>query len=464
MGLILLPIYTRILSPSEFGILDLMIAFALIANILIAFEIHQGIARFCGSDCQIQASQAYFSSGLFFALINQAIFLTAGFYFADSLSPLILQSSEYSEEFRLGLVYLSTQGIYNIVQNQFRWKGQFEEYAKISIGASVSSLVAIILLTLAFDLGLRGILAGMSLGPFLFVLIGLWKLRDELTLGVDLKRLGEMLRFAIPLVPSSCAVILTLYTDRYLIGYFLGGGEIGIYATAFRVAGLVALVSVGFQSAMTPFIYRYFQESHTPQRIADYLQWYVFFSVIASVSISLLSKSLIFWIALPEFHRAAIVVGPLSLAILISQMYVFAPGLVLAKKTTSILFINLATVALNFLLNILLIPTLGTIGAGIASMLSFLISFLLYSGLGSREYPVPVPWVPVSISLVLAICGTFLPWISAGPWLSWSVASLIFMIAAWCRFSGQGAVKPSAMLTRIFSYWTRVSDFFHSHR
>ena len=81
------------------------------------------------------------------------------------------------------------------------------------------------------------------------------------------------------------------------------------------------------------------------------------------------------------FYGGGIVVAYLVPAILLGNMYIFAPGISIAKKTKFIAYINVTGAALNIILNYFLIPKFGIVGAGTATLLTKLItSFFLLSG------------------------------------------------------------------------------------
>ena len=86
----------------------------------------------------------------------------------------------------------------------------------------------------------------------------------------------------------------------------------------------------------------------------------------------------------------------LVLGIIFAQMYIFTPGMALAKKTSLILIINLVAVALNFILNFLFIPKFG-IGESFATLCSGAILFILNMISSQRFYFVPHEWLKLFI-------------------------------------------------------------------
>ena len=83
-------------------------------------------------------------------------------------------------------------------------------------------------------------------------------------------------------------------------------------------------------------------------------------------------------------------------------MYIFSPGIGIAKKTHLIIWINVLTGLLNILLNYLLIPKMGIKGAGMATMLSYFVFFSAFSIVSQRFYPIPHNWGKIFIAVAFA--------------------------------------------------------------
>ncbi len=93
----------------------------------------------------------------------------------------------------------------------------------------------------------------------------------------------------------------------------------------------------------------------------------------------------------------------LAPAILLSDMYIFAPGIFIAKKTHFQIWINVGRASVNALLNYMLIPILGIKGAGLATMICNLLSFLAYIMICQKYYPIPYQWKRLITLTIIAV-------------------------------------------------------------
>ena len=209
VSFLILPIYTRILSTSDYGILDLIMVFGNLVNLTVSLVISQGIARFYPDD---------------------------------------------------GLVYF--------LQSQLRWEFRSKQYAILSIVVSFSIAIGSVFLGYFLNWKLHGVLLGMLIAHLIGYIYGIIVLRESIDLRVDLDSLSQMLRFSIPLVPAGIAVFISTYVDRMMINHFLSLDEVGIYSIGIRLASITTLIIIGFQRALTPLIYSHYSEEDTPRHLA----------------------------------------------------------------------------------------------------------------------------------------------------------------------------------------------------
>jgi len=108
----------------------------------------------------------------------------------------------------------------------------------------------------------------------------------------------------------------------------------------------------------------------------------------------------------PAFYDAKNVVIYLVPAIMLSQMYIFAPGIFIVKKTSYVIWINVFGAIVNVILNFLLIPFFGIIGAALATLIGHSLVFFIYMYFSQRFYSVPHNWnriLTVSFSVVILV-------------------------------------------------------------
>lgn len=405
IAIFLLPIYTRIASPEELGALDLFLVFGNIVALTVALEISQGIARYIPELSDIKLRIAYSSTGLYFTFFMYAFFSLAAFTFYFELNQFITGKNEYAEIFQLALVYIFLHGFFYYFQSQLRFEGKSIGYAIVSVVYAMLNLVSAFVFGLVYDLGLTAILYSMIVSVLLSSLLGLYFLRRSFGLVFDPGLLKQLLRFSIPLVPASMLVFVSLYVDRYMINQLIGLDSVGQYGVAVRLAAAASLVMIGFQMAITPLIYKHYNEPETPKSLALIFKYFSVFAVFFFLGYSLVVEELLVLLTTPDFYMVANVIPLLVLALFFSNMYVFMPGIAIRKKTYLIFLISLMAAIVNVVLNYLLIPVYGMIGAALATTFGYFLAFLSFIFFSQKLYYVPHKWF--SFVLVFVVASAF---------------------------------------------------------
>jgi len=430
VSLLLLPFYTRVLSPTDYGIVDILTVFASFVAVTIALEIVQALARHY-PDAQTEAEKvAYASTALWFTVIVYTLFVVVCMVFSRPLGSLILESSAHVLVFQVALLSIWANGIFYLVQSQLRWGLQAKEYAIASLASAIISIGASIVLVLALRLGVLGVIGGQLAGRVVGAALSFLYGRRSFRLVFDRSKLIEMLRFSLPLVPSSVGVIVKLYIDRMAIRTLMSLAEVGLFGVGYRLASVTSLLMVGFQRSLMPLVYTHYRNPSTPREIARIFRYFVALALLIFLGMSLFAKETLVIFATPDYYEAATVVPFLVSSTLLSGMYVFAPGLGIAKKTGVVATINILSAVLNVALNFALLPYLGIVGSALATLLSAASAFgasMIYS---QKHYFVPHNWKRLGLATLVTIGAAVVgAQVQFCFWLSVSIKSTLVGVA-----------------------------------
>jgi O-antigen/teichoic acid export membrane protein len=431
LALLLVPLYTRVLSPADYGSLDLLIVFAGIINLTISLEVSQGVARFYAGEEDSSRKVAYASSAFWFTLGCYSFFAVILLAFTNPLAHWVMGQPDLEAAFQIGIVYIWVNGVFYLIQNQFRWELRPKPYAVVSLVMSFVTGGVSVWLAYGLLWGLEGLLIGMVVGSGFGAALGLSWLRKSFRFRFDGARLREMLVFSSPLVFSGIAVWISLYIDRIMINHFLSIDEVGLYGIGHRVASIAGIAMVGFQGALTPLVYTYYRDHDTPRQLARIFRLFLVLALTVFLGLSLFASDVLRLLTTESFYGGAVVVVYLVPAILLANMYIFAPGIAIAKKTHYFIWINTGGALLNIVLNYLLIPVLGIVGAGLATLVGYLVVFSLYMAASQRLYRVPHHWYPIVVAvLVAAGLAWLLPQLPMADGLRWGVNVLALAVFA----------------------------------
>ncbi|MGN7479746.1 oligosaccharide flippase family protein, partial [Solibacillus silvestris] len=325
--------------------------------------------------------------------------------FEKWISPFIFSSQIENQSliYILITVLIFVNGMFYFVQNQLRWNLQVRENATANVINSLTTIFTTVVCIVIYDYGVIGVLVGMISGNVVGGIFAYLKSRTFYKLFFEKEFLIKMIKFSLPLVPSSIAVFLNLYLDRLIIKNQLGLGYVGLYAVAYRFASVISLVLIGFQASLTPLIYAEYKKASTPQAIEKLFRVFLFIIIILGSGVSIFSHEILVLFTQPEYFEATLLIGPLTFATILSNIYIFTPGMAIANKTKRILFINFLTVIVNLMLSIALLQIIGVYGVALALFISNLILFMMYMYNSQKFYKIPFQFNRLLATLAIII-------------------------------------------------------------
>ena len=404
----LLPLYTRVLNPSDYGILDMIRIFESLALLTVALEINQGLGRYYMDESNPSKKASYFSTAFIFTAGCFVTFFVFSMVFSNGLATIILGQKEFTLQLKLGIVFISLNGILLLLYCQFRYDLRSKDYAIVSIITFLATSSLSVTLAYFLEWGLNGILISICVGNLTGLAVGFIKNLPNIKLSFDFLKLKQMLKFSFPLVPSGLAIFIHGYIDRMMINHYLTLNEVGLYGMGFRVAAITSIILAGFNRALSPLIISNYKNPQTPSQIAKIFRYFMCLSLLFFMSLSLFAEEILILLTTPEFYESKNIVVYLVPAILFSQMYMFAPGTSIAKKTHYIMIISILIAGINIILNFIFIPKLGFHGAAIATLLANFTLLVLHIFYGQKFYSIPYEWGRICISTIIAALMTII--------------------------------------------------------
>jgi O-antigen/teichoic acid export membrane protein len=402
-SLITVPIYTRILSPSDYGALDLLSYTAMLVVLVMGAALDQAVARFYLDATENSEKKRIASTVLIYNLFVFALLIPLVVPLASQLAHKWLDDQVDETTVVLVFIYIWMHAIFYIANNQLRYLFLSKQYALCNIGNTIFSIVLSFVFVVYLKWGVFGVFLGQVIGAGLFALLSLYYARESYALVFHWKSFKRMLVYSLPLVPGTLAFYLMQYVDRYVINQLTGLYEVGLYGIGARVASLVNLFLMGFQGAWSPIIFKSFREKEAPEKFKVVFNYYLFAVLTILVGLSLFGKEILLLLTTKTFSQGFVVVPLLVLAAILASIgQYFTYGIQIAQKSHFTLFLNSASLLINVVLNYVLIPRLGIIGAALATVLSFVFLSVVGMSLSQKLYYVPYRWVNILAAGLLA--------------------------------------------------------------
>ena len=394
--LLMTPIYTMLLSPAEFGIADLV---AQTSNMLIPLAcvgICEGLFRFT-LDCDDK--KRVFSSGIFTLLAGSAVMF--------ALLPLLSFFDMFDGYILLIGAYVTCANIHSACAQYIRAQGRTTLFMLQGIANTILTVVLNILFLMVFDLGAYGYVLSIVLGDLIvtaaiFFFAGLY--RDISVKSISKSTLSEMLKFSIPYIPTTMLWLITSVSDRYIVRVFCGEAETGLYAAAYKIPTLLTLACGVFIEAWQ---FSAVKDAKTEDRAGFFGGVYKYYLTVIFIASSVLILGSRFFtrILLADSYFASWSFVPiLVIATAFSVLVQFLGSVYFVeKKSVFSMLTALVGALINVVLNFIMIPDHGAMGAAVATLISYLAVYIVRAMDTKRyiEFDLKIPKLFINMMLLM---------------------------------------------------------------
>ena len=427
--LISLLVLPAILTPADYGALAMLTLAANLGALIVPLQISQGLARHYGAAATEEEKRAYASSAWWFTLAAQLLFLLFGLVVAGWGTEQLLGDAGYRPIFRVALLVMVLNSLFFFVQSQFRWAFRRGEFVAVTLVYSVLTLLLSLGFALTWTDPLRGVIVGQASGGAVAVAWGAWRLRRTIFGRFNAALTRQLLAFSLPLVPAALSVSLMLYANRIVLNDIGGLEDVAVLSLASQIAAVAGLAIVGVQAALTPIITAHHSEPGTATALGRVFGAFCAGAALICLALGLFAPEAVALLGRPAYAAAAPLVLLLAPALLLAEMYIFAPGFWIAKRTRLQAAVSVGGAVVAFVAGYLLIGAFGLLGAAVSTLTATLLFFATWWVLSGRFYPVPVRWARLALFLLCAGTAGAAGLLLIGPGTAAGVAAKLALLA-----------------------------------
>ena len=406
IAVLLLPVYTRYITPSGYGVVELLANGVIFLSIIVRFGIIEAFLRYYFTDEDQARRDALARRAVVFLLITSTIaaaFLAA---FAGPLSKVVLGHRD-TTIFLIAVLGLWAFTNLELAYGLLRVDERIRAYAAASLVNVALTVIASLVLVVGLHQGPRGLLLG-NYGASTIVLLGLWwTLRHRLVprRADHGEKLPRLLRFGLPTMPAEISVYALSIIDRYYIYHDRSPRLAGLYSIAVKLAGSVAFIVRAFQYAWPPLAYSVTDDAEAARLYGLVTTYYVLISGWAVAGLALLGRWVLRLLTAPAFHGAYPALTWVALGWAMYGLWVvFLVIAGRAQVTTRNFPASVAGLIANVLLLVALVPPLGIAGAGLALCGAYVVMLGVMHLLTRHAFEVHFEWRRLG-QLVLVIGG-----------------------------------------------------------
>jgi O-antigen/teichoic acid export membrane protein len=401
---LLLPIYTRFLTPHDYGIKELVGLTTDVIGVLLATAIASAIYRFYFEYEDIKDRNEVISSAIItiscFGLFAILLLSLA----TKTMARYILDSPTLYYFFLLSFASMWFQSLNNIGYNYLRANQQSLKFVTLQLGKMLVVIGLNIYLVCFVKLGVLGILISTLISSIAMCFILILPLCLKTHLRFSYTKVKAMLKFGLPVIPAQLGAFVVHISDRFFIKAYCSIADAGLYSLGYRFGALTGrFVSDPFNQTWQPRRFELYKEEGSEELFGRIFTYFLALMFFGGLAISVLTKDVLIIIADERFWSAYKVVPIIVLATTIfSFHYHLNMGILITKKTKYLAYINFSNAVFILLLNFLLIPKYGVYGAAFATLIAFVYKVSLTYYFSSKYYKIYFEFIRIGKILLAA--------------------------------------------------------------
>lgn len=409
-GFILLPIYTRILTPTDYGIVGYLQVFSQILVVVFGFGFHGAQTRYYFEHHDDE------TLGSFLFTINSTTIVA---FFVLCL-PLIIIGSLYgwaigSENIafhpfiNVSLIAVLLSVLNNNMTSSLTMRQNFLGATLVNIFTFLFSTSLTIFCVVYLKQGAFGRIAGNALGlGIVFLTCYLFLYAKQFKPKFSIEALKYAVGFGFPIVIHLLMGIIHSSIDRIMLEHYLPISELGIYTLGISVATVLQMFVTAFNQAYQPSYFK-LMESGTDSRerniVKTFKIWLGLLTLATCIGIVIGGPFLMIY-AGEQFGEVSSIFPYLLLSVYAGGFYYFfSAPIFFYKKTHYLPIVTGSSAIINIIMNTLLIPRYGINGASIATIISHIWISLVSYIMGTRLFKIKWPFVSIlgSVACVTAV-------------------------------------------------------------
>jgi len=414
-GFILIPIYTHVLSTTEYGVLEILNRLADILIVIMFMGVRQAYIRIYFEKDTDEWRRSVTASALVFSLISSFSISILIYLFGDVLAEQYLQSEIGTVVILLVLIWLPLEMLINIGLSYLQINMKSHLYISVNFIRLVSFIILNYVMLYYFKMGVKGVFLSQVIITGIISLVFVAYFIKWTRMKVSFEIVKELLHFGLPYIPTTFFGFVIANSDKYFLSIYSGLDEVGVYALGSKIGILGVMVLMEpFNKVWSPFVFSNYKTPEGPKLIGDVFLAFTGVSVYVALGLAITAPAIIPLISSEEFHSAHIVVPYVALSsALFGMMCLSDIGILIAKKTKYKPIISMLAAGVCVVSSGILIYKFGIIGAAVALIITQLAYYAFTYFVSNKYYQMKLRQIDLAGVVVIGIATYLLiNWVS----------------------------------------------------
>lgn len=401
---LLLPFYTRLVSPEEYGAVYLITTLGAFLSMFLSLSVRGAISRFYYDNKEHEALKEMFSSLVIFIFGFSSIIYLVIFVFVSPLADYMnINNSTY---LLLGLVTSYLTIFFPIILALLYVQEKGKTISFITILTGLFSIIIQLIFVVNMNDKVMAFMVSNLISGFLQLVLFIFFSRNYFKFSLKFKDLKKYLTYSLHILPGDISVWIITFADRIMISKYNGSADTGIYSIGYKLGQAPEILFHSINKAYVPHVFNKYSDWNLKKekdviKITTYL-----FSLFTGLVFILTIFSKEFVLILSKDYQES-----LWIMIIILFSYLLSGYKLIFHNPMSfnIKFVKyksgiwIFAAMLNIGLNFWLIPKYSMYGAAIATLISYIITLIPILYLSNKALKINYPVIKYFIIIVISL-------------------------------------------------------------
>lgn len=419
IGFLLLPVYTKYLSPLDYGTLALVTSFVGILSSVITLQIHAGIPRFVVKFLKDENRAKSYFTGIFVLL---AVILVLSCIviniFGEQIVRIIFSDKNgisYAPFFQIGTWTLLPTLLISVSLLLLQVLEYGNKFLFVTMAQVTVNVFCGLYFVVSLKMGIMGVLWAQFIGAVFGLIFSISFLRGWFRFSLKklpIRDIKASLVYSLPIIPHMLSIYIYMQSNRLILQRYVPLSDIGVYSIADTFASLSLFIINAANSAYNPVFLKLAEDDRkmAQEETRKFIEiwWVIILGIFMGYLV--LSGNIIKLMTRPAFYPSIPLIPILAFAYIFRGLYCFsANSIFFTEKTKLIPVITVIAALVNVAGNIIFIPKFGVFAAAWVTFISYLVTFLLAYYFSALHFAIKYPWrsmIKTSIILLLVYATT----------------------------------------------------------
>ena len=379
LGFILLPLYSNLISTSEFGNYALLMSVYTVMSVFFQFGMFGALNKFYIEEKSEEKKFLIFSSILNTIIIIGVVLTIVLWLISPVISSVVFNTNTFAGLLTITFIAVLFETIGSYILFLLKTMGFAKKVVTYSAIGALFNLGLNFILVYFLKLSVYGIILAQVISGLFMVLILLPFIKDKYHFTIEKDIIKVIIKFSLPLLFANLFMAGSNVADRFILNIYSGREQVGLYSFSYRFAIIMSILVASFSTAWNPHSLNLFYSSDYKSSFGKILNKLIAVSCLLLLVVSLLAQYLFdihvfnFFLFNPAYKAGIIIIPFVMIGYIfngISAYYSVYPSV--SNKSYHILISEMIAFCINVLLNIILIPKIGLIGAALATAIGFI--------------------------------------------------------------------------------------------